>query len=188
MGNKSGLCLASIGVQTQNKTTTERKTEILSDQGTSHSLHTKAQPPLHRTQKAATLHFCKLLHYRRKQLSCVCVGGGTREINVVGLLVEAVRPEAFTRHAPAVLHSTESKPKPYTRQVLRNDDNFKLPKFIHVAGGGRIYLAVNTKKNEFGENVGRWLKPDASHASIIGPLKKVAARFTALEQVGLVWH
>jgi hypothetical protein len=72
----------------------------------------------------------------------------------------------------------------YARQVLHNDGNLKLPEFIRrVANGGRIFLAANTMMNEFGEIVGRWLKPDASHASIFKALKKVAARYTALEQV-----
>ncbi len=71
----------------------------------------------------------------------------------------------------------------YPRQVLRNDDNFRLPKFIRAADGRRIFLAVNTMMNEFGEIVGRWLKPDASHASIFEALKKLAARYSDLEQV-----
>ena len=65
----------------------------------------------------------------------------------------------------------------------RNDDNFKLHKGICGAEGGQMFKAMNTMMNEFGEIVARYLKPDASHASIIEPLKLLARRMERLGEV-----
>jgi hypothetical protein len=49
-----------------------------------------------------------------------------------------------------------------------------------------MFKAMNTTMNQNGEIVARFLKPDASHASIIEPLKLLARRLESLGEVSAI--
>jgi hypothetical protein len=70
-----------------------------------------------------------------------------------------------------------------TGEHLRNDDNFKLTKYIRSADGSRTFTGMNTTLNEFGQVVSRVLLTGNSHEDLVEPLQMLAERYQKQGQV-----
>jgi hypothetical protein len=73
-----------------------------------------------------------------------------------------------------------------TGKFLRNDDNFKLPKYVRRADGSKAFNAMNTTMNEYGEVVSRVLLTGNSHEPLVEPLQRLTQRYKDRDQVRCV--